>query len=297
MTKRKSLNDITYRETGLQSVPISMIVLGAFQPRQYFDREKIDDLATTIKKHGILEPLIVRWIRESNKYELIAGERRYRAAKEAQLDSVPIIVKELTDVEAVEVALLDNIQREDLNPLEETLGILQLLEIRLGESSQQNVVSLLYKLHNSQKKKSTHNIVGKSQQDVINTVFNELGQLKVKSFIQHRLPLLTLPEEIFQALKQGKIAYTKAKVIAKIKDLSQRNTLLEQAIRENLSLTQIKNKINLLQPSVEIMEPTLRQKGSQLFQRLNSSKIWEHPQKQTQLDNILQQLEALLENS
>ena len=139
--------------------------------------------------------------------------------------------------------------------------------------------------------------MGKSQQDVINTVFNELGQLKVKSFIQHRLPLLTLPEEIFQALKQGKIAYTKAKVIAKIKDLSQRNTLLEQAIRENLSLTQIKNKINLLQPSVEIMEPTLKQKGSQLFKRLNSSKIWEHPQKQTQLDNILQQLEALLENS
>jgi ParB family chromosome partitioning protein len=97
-----------------------------------FDEASLEELVTTVKEHGVLEPLLVRPTQKANQYELVAGGRRYRAAQRADLTEVPVIVLSLTDSQALEVALIENLQREDLNPLEETLGILNLLAIKLS---------------------------------------------------------------------------------------------------------------------------------------------------------------------
>ncbi len=107
-------------------VPISDIVITGWNPRKSFDEKALEELAASIKEHGILEPLVVRQVNGS--YELVAGERRLRAAKLAGLDKVPVVVKDLTDQEVKEIMLLENLQRQDLNPIEEAQALKALLE-------------------------------------------------------------------------------------------------------------------------------------------------------------------------
>ncbi len=107
-------------------VPISDIVITGWNPRKSFDEKALEELAASIKEHGILEPLVVRQVNGS--YELVAGERRLRAAKLAGLDKVPVVVKDLTDQEVREIMLLENLQRQDLNPIEEAQALKALLE-------------------------------------------------------------------------------------------------------------------------------------------------------------------------
>lgn len=126
-------------------LPITAIIPKKDQPRRYFDQDKLNQLATSIEKHGILEPLLVRPI--ENGYELIAGERRYRAAIQLNLSEVPVLIKELNDSEAQAIALIENLQREDLNPVEETEGILSLIGLELNLDND-SVIKLLYKLRN-----------------------------------------------------------------------------------------------------------------------------------------------------
>jgi ParB family transcriptional regulator, chromosome partitioning protein len=131
------------------SVPLESIRLTTQQPRRYFDPEKMQQLIVSVKQHGILEPLLVRPI-PGGQYELVAGERRYRAAIEVKLASVPIVSRTLTDEEALQLALIENLQREDLNPVEETEGIIQLLAIKLDQP-REVVISHLYRMYNEVK--------------------------------------------------------------------------------------------------------------------------------------------------
>ncbi len=128
-----------------QTLPLAQIKLSPTQPRRYFDPDKLEQLTQSVKEHGILEPLLVRSLPDK-KYELVAGERRYRAATAAGLTEVPVVVKELTDFDALQLALIENLQREDLNPVEETEGILQLLAMML-DSEREGVISLLNHIH------------------------------------------------------------------------------------------------------------------------------------------------------
>ena len=115
------------------------------QPRRYFDPTALQELVASIEIHGILQPLLVRPVSRGG-YELVAGERRYRAAKIAGLSEVPVVIKELDDESAWAISLIENLQREDLNPIEETEGIIQLLAIKL-QSDPQEVPRILYRLH------------------------------------------------------------------------------------------------------------------------------------------------------
>ena len=125
----KDDDESTKQSKSIQTLRIEQIVISSLQPRRYFDPEQLEQLTQSVKEHGILEPLLVRSLPD-NKYELVAGERRYRAAIEAGLADVPVVIKELTDPEALQLALIENLQREDLNPVEETEGILQLIALR-----------------------------------------------------------------------------------------------------------------------------------------------------------------------
>jgi ParB family transcriptional regulator, chromosome partitioning protein len=269
-----------------QIVEIESISLPASQPRRYFDPQKLEQLTQSVKAHGILENLLVRPLEnKEGSYELVAGERRYRAAQAAGLTSVPVTIRELTDQEAFSIALVENLQREDLNPVEETEGIVTLLGIQLKESPE-IVISLLYRMDNEQKKKVTNNVIGNAEKLKIESVFTSLGQ-NWQSFVNNRLPLLKLPDEILEVLRQGKIEYTKAKAIALVKDEQQRKKILEEALDKNLSLVQIKEKIKALSTEVKT-----------ITSRLNRSKLWEkNPKKWKQVQNWLQKIENLLEET
>ncbi|MHC5598921.1 MAG: ParB/RepB/Spo0J family partition protein [Nostoc sp.] len=153
----KSKIDVPWDTTGALNAPQSMsldqIVLPPNQPRRYFDPEALKQLTESIKQHGILQPLLVRPI-GSGKYEVVAGERRYRSGIEAKLEAAPVVVRELSDDQAFQLALIENLLREDLNPIEETEGILQLLSLKLGRSVE-DIPPLLYRLQRLQNKAST----------------------------------------------------------------------------------------------------------------------------------------------
>ena len=274
------------------SLAIKLIVLPESQPRRYFDPEKIQQLANSIREYGILEPLLVRPIStKPNFYELVAGERRYRAATLLNLETVPVVIRELDDQQALAITLVENLTREDLNPVEEAEGILKLLELELGIERTQ-VTSLLYRLENEKKGKITRNIMGNEKAEQIEALFTALGQNCI-SFITNRLPILKLPENILEALRQGKLEYTKAIAIAKIKEEDKRAKLLEEAIQNQLSLTQIKTRIAELKPSPDVR--SFENKAQTLGRRLKQLKLWEKDKKAwKKVEGWLDKIENLL---
>lgn len=279
-----------------QLVKIDLISLPASQPRRYFDPQKLEQLTQSVKAHGILENLLIRPLEgKEGMYELVAGERRYRAAIAAELTEVPVSIRELSDEEALSIALVENLQREDLNPVEETEGIITLLAIELKESPE-TVISLLHKMDNEQKGKVTNNVIGNDRKQKIESIFANLGQ-NWQSFVSNRLPLLKLPDEILEVLRQGKIAYTKARAIAKVADEQQRNNLIDEAVTKNLSLTQIKEKLGAFATNDDsVSSPSTQVKT--ITSRLNRSKLWsKNPKKWKQVQSWLQKIENLLEDA
>jgi ParB family transcriptional regulator, chromosome partitioning protein len=275
------------------TLPIESILLPDYQPRQYFDETKLARLAETIAQHGIVEPLLVR-SKADNCYELVAGGRRFRAAQMAQLNAVPVVVLDLSDSEALEVSILENLQREDLNPVEETEGILRLLSVRL-QRDRAEVQSLLYRMRNEVKGAVSRNVSASPEFEVVSELFTHLG-ITWKSFVETRLPLLKLPQEIWEALQSGAIEYTKARAIARIKDIQERAKLLEEAIASNLSLSQIKERIQaLVPPSSKLSSPSPKNEFEATARKLRAAKLWEDPQKWKKAQTLLKKLEALVE--
>jgi ParB family transcriptional regulator, chromosome partitioning protein len=174
----KSKIEVPWDTTGIknadssQTIPLDQIHLPPTQPRRYFDSEALKQLTESIKQHGILQPLLVRLIDEE-KHELVAGERRYRAAKEIGLKEVPVVIRELDDNAAFQLALIENLLREDLNPVDETEGILQLLALKLNRSINE-IPPLLRRLQHERKaaSKSSNNVIGKQKLPVEDTSNN-----------------------------------------------------------------------------------------------------------------------------
>ena len=275
------------------TLKLEAIVVPQEQIRRYFDPEKMAQLTASVKEHGILENLLVRPLtKRKGFYQLVAGERRYRAAKEAKLTEVPVTVKELSDEQALAISLVENLQRDDLNPVEETEGILLFLSTRL-KLPVAEVSSTLYRMHNQLTKKVTNNVIGKTVKS-IKEIFAELGLMSWESFVSNRLPLLKLPEDLLESLREGKIAYTKAKVIAKIEDAEARNKLLDEAIQSSLSLTQIQDRVANILPKKEKYE--LRNRFDATYKQVRKTKsIWQDPQKQKKLKSLLRQLQNLID--
>jgi len=115
-------------QSGMQSIGVDLIQRGTYQPRVHFEPEALQDLAESIKAQGVIQPIVVRPI-GSGQYELIAGERRWRASQLAGMSDIPAVIRELDDQTAAAISLIENIQREDLNPLEESRALQRLIEI------------------------------------------------------------------------------------------------------------------------------------------------------------------------
>ncbi|NET55415.1 MAG: ParB/RepB/Spo0J family partition protein [Symploca sp. SIO2E6] len=304
---RRSLVDFTFRadtEAGA-IIPLELIHLPEQQPRRYFDQEKLEQLTESVKEHGILEPLLVRpHPHNKSGYELVAGERRYRAAQAAGLSEVPVVVRNFNDQEALQVAIIENLQREDLNPIEEVEGILQILAIELNVEVQE-VSPLLYRLRHSVglvesdangDNATGHNVMSKELSQV-EKVFRGLG-MSWQSFATNRLPLLHLPEELLEALRVGKVAYTKAQAISRIKEEKLRKSLLEEVISKKLSLQEIRKRVkecNSSQKESENKQQSFKRRLDETLRQAKKVKVWENPQRWKKVEKALAHLESLLE--
>jgi ParB family chromosome partitioning protein len=276
-------------------LPLDQISLRASQPRRYFSPQAMDSLVESIRVHGILQPLLVRSL-ENGLYELVAGERRYRAAQTLGVKEVPVALRHLSEEEAMAVSLLENLQREDLNPIEETEAILQLLSIHL-DCSATEAIALLNQVAHLQKQgmEITNNVV-RNQWEMVERLFTVVGRLTPDSFRSHRLPLLNLPDELLDVLRSGEIEYTKARILAQLKDEAQRQELLKVVLADNLSVREIKKRIASLQPPKSASLPTaLPHRFREVYRRVKEVKVWEDPKKAKTLEKLLGQIESLID--
>ncbi|PZV04743.1 MAG: chromosome partitioning protein ParB [Leptolyngbya sp.] len=283
-----------------QMLLIQQIQLPKQQPRRYFDPEKQAQLVKSVKEHGILEPLLVR--PSGSNYELVAGERRYRAAQDIGLQEVPVVIRDFDDRQALQVALIENLQREDLNPIEETEGILELLAIEL-RSSTVDVASVLNRANHA--KNRGQELEGNVflQFQTIESVLAGIGRFTAESFRTSRLPLLNLPSEILQALRGGKIEFTKARAISRVKDEKQRTDLLKQVVTKNLPLSEIKTRIQALKSnaeealSEESPEKVVAERLGAISKRLQKPGAWGDRKKCDQITKLLDELDKLTADS
>lgn len=185
------------------NIPIEKIVPGAHQPRKSFEKPQLEELAQSIREHGVLQPLLVRR-RSDGKYELIAGERRWRASQMAGLIDLPAIIKNFEDRQSAEVALIENIQREDLNPIEEAQALQQLIKD-----------------------------FGLTQQELAARIGKE------RATIANSLRLLALPQSILDLVAQRKISSGHAKVLLSLEDSLTQLELAQQIESKNLSVRQL----------------------------------------------------------
>jgi len=281
------------KKTG-SALPIEALQPRKNQPRRYFDEEKIEQLMRSIKEHGVLEPLIVRPIQDG-RFEIVAGERRYRAAQKLNLAEVPVVVREFDDQQALQVALIENLQREDLNPVEETESILELLAIKI-DGTTQDVISTLSKANHAKNRGQELEENVFLQLQTIESTLAGIGRFTAESFRTSRLPLLNLPDDVLQVLRAGKIEFTKARAIAKVKDEKQRKELLESAIKENLSLSQIKERVSEL-TAKPVQPDTLRERFKTAYREIANSPVWDDPKQQRTLEKLLSTLEKLIAES
>ncbi|ABW31431.1 chromosome partitioning protein, ParB family, putative (plasmid) [Acaryochloris marina MBIC11017] len=267
------------------SIPIKNIHLPTNQPRKYFNAEKLAQLVTSVKEHGVLEPLLVRPLK-NGEYELVAGERRLRAAKEAGLTEVPIIAKQLNNREAVHVALIENLQREDLNPIEETDAILDLLGLVL-ELNKEQVIALFYQAHHAKHRGQELGQNVLSQLDTVQQTMQEVGRFSIDSFRSSRLPLLKLPEDVLEVLRQGLLEYTKCQAIARVSDKKVRANLLNTAITEQLSLKDIKLEIQSLKAEdKQTPQNLLSQRCKDIGSRLQKSKVLDNSRNRSKIKKL-----------
>ena len=294
--KREKLPDLTIRgvdnltDESSTFVLLEDLRLPQWQPRRYFDEAAMQELVASVEQHGILQPLLVRPL-AGDGYEIVAGERRFRAAEKVRLRDVPVIVRSMSDAEALQYALLENLQREDLNPVEETEGILQLLALHLDKPTSE-VTSVLYRMNNEAVKKGNHNVVITKEVEVVQGVFERLGRMTWETFTRNRLPLLKLPQEVLEALQRGRIEYTKAKAIVQVKDETSRLALLEEAISSSLSLSEIRERVKAAQPPTE--PPPLASRMETIYKLTKKHHVWDDPKKRKKLETLLAKIEELI---
>ncbi|MEH7439304.1 nucleoid occlusion protein [Neobacillus drentensis] len=195
------------RNEEIRKIPINQIVANRFQPRTVFDEDKIEELSRTIHIHGIIQPIVVREF-DIDRFEIIAGERRWRAMKKLGWAEAPAIVKNLSDTETASVALIENLQREELSPIEEAIAYGKLLEL--------------------------HNLTQEA-------LAQRLG--KGQSTVANKLRLLKLPQPVQEALLNKIITERHARALIPLKDPEKQVMLLAEVIEKNFNVKQTEERV------------------------------------------------------
>ena len=215
-----SLIGETKVETKTNKLPVSNIVPNKFQPRKNFDKESLEDLTNSIKERGVIQPIIVREQDSNNsQYEIIAGERRWLAAQKAGLHDIPVVVTNVDDLKSLEFAIVENVQRHDLNPLEEAQGYKRLID---EFSYDQEKVS---------------KFIGKS-----------------RSYITNSLRLLNLPTEVLKLLEEKKISAGHCKILVGLDNAS---FLASKIVEKKLSVRQAENLVKSLKTTKNFLRKNI----------------------------------------
>lgn len=222
----------------ISSIKLSEIVLSPSQPRRYFDQKAIDDLASSIEKQGFKSVIVVR--PKNGKFEIVAGERRYHAAKKANLSEVPCLSEELTDEEAYQYALDENLKREDLSKLEEITGILDFITLKY-KIPQEQIIDIV-QTEGHHRNQSGGNVSTSIELKNIQQVLTSYN-IKLETFRTRYLPLLKLPEDLKDAHLQGKLSYNHVIEIDRVKDTELRRKILDEAVNKKLSVRKVKERI------------------------------------------------------
>lgn len=230
----KGLNALfteTAAESGSEpeaSLPIACIVTNPDQPRKSFDETQLSELSDSIKQNGVLQPILVR--KKGDKYEIVAGERRYQASKLAGLKEIPAIVREIDDAEVFQLALIENLQRSDLTPIEEARGYRQLLDTK--GLTQEGLAKILS---------------------------------KSRSAIANTLRLMDLPQEVQDMMEEGQITAGHARAILAVPTEEGRIKLAQKVVDENLTVRQTENLAPLFSVTRDEIKP--KNPAPQYFKR------------------------------
>lgn len=217
----ESLFDDNYAEVQVKrTLRISEIEPNRDQPRKFFSDEGIEALADSIREHGVLQPILVRPL-PNGSYQIVAGERRWRASRMAGLDEVPVNIRELDDFQTMQIAMAENLQRENLNPIEEAEGYKYLID------------------NFSMTKEQVAKIAGKS-----------------RSYISNSIRILTLPDFVIDALRDGKITSGHAKALLMFDDEKRMIETAEKAISGSLSVRQIEKLAKQPETSQKSVKPS-----------------------------------------
>lgn len=201
-----AIEHLTHNQDSVQLIPVTKIISGIYQPRKYFDHDQLADLAKSIKENGVIQPIILRKADGAKEiYEIIAGERRYRASKLAGLSKVPSIIKNATNAEALEFAIIENVQRSDLSSIEEAKGYRQLM----------NEFSYTQEQISSK--------IGRS-----------------RSHIANILRLLSLPKEVQDMVDRGLISSGHARAIINCEDIM---AIANKIVKESLSVREVEELV------------------------------------------------------
>jgi len=221
--------------TNINKLPIANLVKNKFQPRKYFDKENLEELSNSIKERGVIQPIIVRELKNNNdKYEIIAGERRWLAAQNAGLHEVPVVITEADDLKSLEFAIVENVQRHDLNPIEEANGYQRLIDD--------------FKYDHEKVAK----FIGKS-----------------RSHISNCLRLLTLPKEVVQLVEIGKLSQGHAKILVGLENAF---FVAKKILDKKLSVRQAENLVRFFKtkkiPKIISKDSNIKDLESSLKQRI-----------------------------
>lgn len=230
----KGLNALfteTAAESGSEpeaSLPIASIVTNPDQPRKSFDETQLSELSDSIKQNGVLQPILVR--KKGDMYEIVAGERRYQASKLAGLKEIPAIVRDIDDAEVFQLALIENLQRSDLTPIEEARGYRQLLDTK--GLTQEGLAKILS---------------------------------KSRSAIANTLRLMDLPQEVQDMMEEGQITAGHARAILAVPTEEGRVKLAQKVVAENLTVRQTENLAPLFSVTRDDIKP--KNPAPQYFKR------------------------------
>lgn len=220
------LSDNLVEGAGISEIDISLISSNPFQPRRDFDEEKLAELASSIKEHGLIQPIIVR--KSAGGYHVIAGERRVRASRVAGLTQIPALVKDATDAEMMQLAVVENIQRQDLNPVEEAGAYQRLIDE--FEMTQEDVAGL----------------VGKS-----------------RSAVANKLRIMKLPMDVIEFVSRETLSEGHARALLGTKSPEVQSKLAKEAVRRKLSVRQLEEAVSRL-GSVRSKKRSIKQRDADI---------------------------------
>ncbi|WP_075836278.1 ParB/RepB/Spo0J family partition protein [Deinococcus marmoris] len=262
------------------TLPLTRLQPGQFQPRSYFDPASLDELTRSVKEQGVLQPLLVRPLGGGN-FEIVAGERRWRAAQQAGLSEVPVLIRTLGDTEARMAAAVENLQRENLNVIEEVRARLQVAAATL-DVPETEAVARMFAL--DRHPESEPELVAR-----LDTAFGALGGETWRSFIRNRAAVLNLSDDVQDAVRAG-LDYRKALIIGRVEQAEERAELIAQA-QAGATVQQLRDAVS----------PKVVAGGhwKSLARRLGDPKTLGRldVRKRERAEKLLRQLEALLTDS